>query len=94
MINKIKKEFERFTAKVSDRLFKTTKFDLYQRKYSNIYNNNYVFKKNQFSLVHVPRSGGSTVHSYLLESSKDFFSGVDSRLQPKGTFILGLLEIL
>ena len=72
MINKIKKEFERFTAKVSDRLFKTTKFDLYQRKYSNIYNNKYVFEKNQFSLVHIPRSGGSTVHSYLLEIVKDF----------------------
>ena len=27
-------------------------------------------------MVHIPRSGGSTVHSYLLESSKDFFSGV------------------
>ena len=45
MINKIKKEFERFTAKVSDRLFKTTKFDLYQRKYSNIYDNKYIFLK-------------------------------------------------
>jgi len=76
MINKIKKEFERLTAKVSDRLFKTTKFDLYQRKYSNIYNNKYVFLKNQFSLVHIPRSGGSTVHSYLLENSENFFSGV------------------
>ena len=27
-------------------------------------------------MVHIPRSGGSTVHSYLLENSKDFFSGV------------------
>ena len=45
MIDKIKKEFERFVAKISDRLFKTTKFDTFQRKYSKIYDNRYVFRK-------------------------------------------------
>ena len=78
MINKIKKEFERFVAKISDRLFKTTKFDTFQRKYSKIYDNRYVFLENQFSFVHVPRTGGTTVHNFLLENSKDFFGGVHS----------------
>tara|TARA_Y100000591_G_C21770125_1_gene665126 strand:+ start:409 stop:1110 length:702 start_codon:yes stop_codon:yes gene_type:complete len=78
MINKIKKEFERFVAKISDRLLKTTKFDTFQRKYSKIYDNKYVFLENQFSFVHVPRTGGTTVHNFLLENSKDFFGGVHS----------------
>ena len=78
MINKIKKELERFLAKISDRLFKTTKFDTFQRKYSKIYDNKYVFLENQFSFVHVPRTGGTTVHNFLLANSKDFFGGVHS----------------
>ena len=78
MIDKIKKEFERFTAKLSDRLFKTTKFDLFQRKYSNIYDNKYIFLENQYSFVHVPRTGGTTVHNFLLKNSKNFFGGVHS----------------
>tara|TARA_B100000886_G_scaffold329237_1_gene278407 strand:+ start:98 stop:796 length:699 start_codon:yes stop_codon:yes gene_type:complete len=78
MINKVKREFDRLIAKLSDKLFKTTKFDLFQRKYSNIYDNKYIFLENQFSFVHVPRTGGTTVHNFLLENCKNFFGGVHS----------------
>ena len=37
-----------------------------------------MFLENQFSFVHVPRTGGTTVHNFLLENSKDFFGGVHS----------------
>ena len=77
MINKIIKEFERFVAKISDRLFKTTKFDTFQRKYSKIYDNRYVFRKS-IQFCSRTKNGGTTVHNFLLENSKDFFGGVHS----------------
>jgi len=79
ILEKIKKEVDRSTAKILDRLFKTTKFDSYQRKYSNIFENNYKFNKNQFSFVHPPRTGGTSVHGLLLKNNKkDFYGGVHS----------------
>tara|TARA_B100000029_G_scaffold480546_1_gene528670 strand:+ start:419 stop:1123 length:705 start_codon:yes stop_codon:yes gene_type:complete len=78
IIHKIKKNLIRFNAKVSDKLFKTTKFDLYQRRYSKIYENNYKLTKNQFSFVHIPRTGGTSLHSLLLENRKDFYGGIHS----------------
>jgi len=76
IVNKIKKELIRLNAKTSDRLFKTTKFDSYQKKYSNVYENNYKLTKNQLSFVHIPRTAGSSLNSFLRENSKNFYGGI------------------
>ena len=75
-IDKFKKEKTRLFAKISDKIFKTTKFDAYQRKYANYYQNNYSLTVGQYSFVHIPKTAGSFLHTWLpqikiLENPKD-----------------------
>lgn len=73
-IKKIQREIIRFYSKSMDRVFKTTKFDSFQKKYSNIYDNNYTLKKDQFSFVHIPRTGGTSLHTLLIENCNNFYN--------------------
>ena len=76
IIKKIERESNRLTAKISDNFFKTTKFDMYQRRHSKSYQNDFKLKENQFCFVHIPRTGGSSLHGLLLENREDFYKGV------------------
>ena len=72
---KIKKELFRFYAKIMDKTFKTTKFDEYIKRYSKVYKNDYKLKEDQFSFVHIPRTGGTSLHTLLTNSCNNFYIG-------------------
>jgi len=75
LIEKIEREWIRLVSKVSDKIFKTSKFaDDYQKKYSNYYQNDYVLKNDEFSFVHIPRTGGSLFHTWAQNNFKNFYN--------------------
>ena len=74
LLIKIQKELFRFYAKIMDNFFKTTKFDEYLKKYSNAYKNDYKLKKDQFSFVHIPRTGGTSLHTLLTNNCNNFYN--------------------
>ena len=66
---KIIKETNRLYSKITDKIFLTENFHKYQIKYSNIYSNNYNMKNNEYSLVHAPKSAGTSVSNFLLKNN-------------------------
>ena len=70
---KTKRELLRFIAKVSDRIFKTTKFASYQEKYSHYYQNDYILADDEFSFVHIPRTGGTVFHTCIGKNFTNFY---------------------
>ena len=73
IFNKYKKEKIRLIAKISDKLFKTTKFSNYQKLYGKYYQNDYILNKNQFSFVHIPKTAGSYYHKWLKDHLTDIY---------------------
>jgi len=83
LIEKAEREWIRLVAKISDRLFKTTKFVSYQEKYSNYYQNDYVLKDDEFSFVHILRSGGSFFHEGIQNNFTNFYFGAHNAVSLK-----------
>ena len=73
LIEKAERECIRIFAKISDRLFKTTRFASYQDTYANYYQNDYVLKDSEFSFVHIPRTGGSLFHTWAKNNFLNFY---------------------
>jgi len=82
-IDKFKKEKTRLFAKISDKIFKTTKFDDYQRKYANYYQNNYSLTVGQYSFVHIPKTAGSFLHTWLQKNSTNFYNAAHNAVSLK-----------
>ena len=82
---KTKRELVRLIAKISDRIFKTTKFADFQEKYSNYYQNDYVLKDEEFSFVHIPRTGGSIFHTWVQNYFTNFYDAVHNAVSLKSS---------
>ena len=82
---KIKREVIRFIAKISDRIFKTTKFASYQEKYSDYYQNDYVLTNDQFSFVHIPRNGGTIFHTWIGKNFSNFYYAAHNAVSLKSS---------
>ena len=80
---KFNRELARFIAKISDRIFKTTMFADYQKKYSNYYQNNYILKDDEFSFVHIPRTGGTIFHTWILNNFTNFYNAAHNAVSLK-----------
>ena len=64
-MKKIFREIVRFYSKMTDFFFLTQNFHKYQIKYSGIYSNKYKLKKEQFCLIHPPKSAGTSLNVHL-----------------------------
>lgn len=64
-MKKIIREMRRFYSKITDFLFLTQNFHKYQMIYSGSYSNSYKLKKEQYCLIHPPKSAGSSLNVHL-----------------------------
>ena len=68
-MKKILREIERFFSKITDRFFLTENFHKYQIKYSGIYSNKYKLEKDQYCLIHPPKSAGTALNEHLKKNN-------------------------
>jgi hypothetical protein len=68
-MKKILREIVRFYSKLTDYFLLTQNFHKYQIKYSGIYSNSYKLKKEQFSLIHPPKSAGTSISEHLRKNN-------------------------
>jgi len=68
-MKKVLREIVRFYSKLTDYFFLTQNFHKYQIKYSKIYSNTYKLKKDQFCLVHPPKSAGTSLNEHLKKNN-------------------------
>ena len=72
-MKKVLREIVRFYSKVTDYFFLTQNFHKYQIKYSKIYSNTHKLKKDQFCLVHPPKSAGTALTEHLKKNNIDIY---------------------
>ena len=82
-MKKIIREFTRFYSKTTDRLFLTENFHKYQIKYLNIYSNNYNLNNEQYSLVHAPKTAGTSISNYLKENKVYIYDSAHNLVSKK-----------
>ena len=75
---KFLREIFRFYSKVTDYFFLTQNFHKYQIKYSKIYSNTYKLRKEQFCLVHPPKSAGTSFIQHLKKNNIHIYDSAHS----------------
>ena len=68
-MRKILREIVRFYSKLTDYFLLTQNFHKYQIKYSGIYSNSYKLEKEQFCLIHPPKSAGTSINEHLKKNN-------------------------